>query len=112
MDSFDVVISPKALGQLDAYIDYIQHTLLNPKAAENVWRDALATGAQLSTVAGSLALCKNPALQDLGYRCIAFQSHRYIMLYRVVDTTAYVDAVYHMQQDYENILASELYTQN
>jgi plasmid stabilization system protein ParE len=112
MDSFDVVISPKALAQLDSYIDYIQHTLLNPQAAERVWRDALATRAQLSTVAGSLALCKNPALHDLGYRCIAFQSHRYAMLYRVVNTTAYVDAVYHMQQDYENIWASEINTPN
>lgn len=29
MDSFDVIISPKALAQLNDYIDYIQYTLMN-----------------------------------------------------------------------------------
>ena len=29
MDSYNVIISPKALSQLNNYIDYIQYTLLN-----------------------------------------------------------------------------------
>ena len=33
MDSFDVIISPKALSQLNDYIDYLQYTLLNEQAA-------------------------------------------------------------------------------
>ena len=54
MDSFDVIISPKALSQLNNYIDYLQYTLLNDQAGCNVWQDALETRDQLSKVAGSL----------------------------------------------------------
>ena len=51
MDSFNVIISPKALYQLNNYIDYLQYTLLNDQAAYNVWQDALETRDQLSRVA-------------------------------------------------------------
>lgn len=108
MDSYKVVISPKALSQLNDMVGYIRYTLLNPIAAQSVWQDALDTRAQLSAAAGSLALCRNPALHSLGYRCISFLRHNYVMLYRVKDSTAYVDAIYHMQQDYENTFSKEL----
>lgn len=48
MDSFDVIISPKALSQLNDYIDYLQYTLLNDQAACNVWQDALKTRDELN----------------------------------------------------------------
>lgn len=62
MDSFNVIISPKALSKLK----------------------------------------KN------GYHAIHFMRHRYLMLCRIEGTTAYVDAVYHQLQDYENTFADEL----
>ena len=108
MDSFDVIISPKALSQLNDYIDYLQYTLLNDQAAYNVWQDALEAREQLSKVAGSLKFCAHPQLKKNGYRAIHFMRHRYLMLYRVEGTTAYVDAVYHQLQDYENTFADEL----
>lgn len=107
MDSFDVIISPKALSQLNNYIDYLQHTLLNEQAAYNVWQDALKTRDQLSQVAGSLKFCSHPCLKKNGYRTINFQQHRYLMLYRVQDQTVYVDAIYHQLQDYENTFTNE-----
>ena len=33
---YDTIISPKALSQLDSYVDYILNTLLNPDAAINL----------------------------------------------------------------------------
>lgn len=108
MDSFDVIISPKALSQLNDYIDYLQYTLLNDQAAYNVWLDALETRNQLSKVAASLNFCIHPLLQKNGYRAIRFMRHRYLMLYRIEGATAYVDAIYHQLQDYENIFADEL----
>ncbi len=60
MDSFNVIISPKALSQLNSYIDYLQYTLLNNQAAYNVWQDALETWEQLSRVAGSLKFFTHP----------------------------------------------------
>lgn len=57
MDLFDVIISPKALSQLNDYIDYLQYTLLNDQAAYDIWQDALETRNHLSKVAGSLKFC-------------------------------------------------------
>lgn len=103
MDSFEIIVAPKALAQLESYIDYIQYTLLNEQAADSVWRDALETIDALATCAGSLALCTHPALNRLGYRAMFFISHRYVMLYRISGKTVYVDGIYHTLQDYENI---------
>lgn len=108
MDSFEVIISPKALAQLNNYIDYLQYTLLNDQAAYNMWQDALETRNQLSKVAGSLKPCSHPQLKKNGYRAINFQRHRYLMIYRVEGQTAYVDAIYHQLQDYENTFVDEL----
>lgn len=107
MDSFNVIISLKALSQLNSYIDYLQYTLLNDQAAYNVWQDALETRDQLSRVAGSLKFCAHPQLKKNGYRAISFLRHRYLMLYRVEDTTVYVDAIYHQLQDYEKSFVDE-----
>lgn len=108
MDSYDVIISPKALAQLESYIDYLQYTLLNDQAARNVWLDALETRDRLSRVAGSLKYCTHPKLKKAGYRSISFMRHRYLMLYRIGGTSVYVDAIYHQLQDYENTFADEL----
>lgn len=108
MDSFEVIISPKALSQLNSYIDYLQYTLLNGQAARSVWQDAMETQDQLSKVAQSLPLCQHPLLKRNGYHAINFLRHRYLMLYRIEGQCVYVDAVYHHLQDYGNIFASEL----
>ena len=102
MDSYKVIISPKALSQLEEYIAYIRYSLLNDQAAKAVWDDAVETAEKLETVAGSLKFCDDPDLKALGYRKLSFTRHRYIMLYRIENQTAYVDAVYHQLQDYEN----------
>lgn len=102
MDSYNIIISPKALSQLNSYIDYIQYTLLNDQAARNVWQDAIETKERLAMIAGSLKLCAHPELKRLGYHTINFKNHRYIMLYRINSAFVYVDAIYHQLQDYEN----------
>ena len=108
MDSFDVIISPKALSQLNDYIDYLKYTLLNDQAAYNVWQDALETREQLSRVAGSLKFCTHPQLKKNGYRAIHFMRHRYLMFYRIEGATVYVESIYHQLQDYENTFVGEL----
>lgn len=108
MDSYNVIISPKALTQLNRYIEYIQYTLLNEQAAHNIWQDAMDTRAKLSLVAESLKYCTHPQLKKHGYRAISFRHHRYLMLYRVDGKNVYVDAIYHQLQDYENLFTNEL----
>ena len=107
MDSYNVIISPKALSQLNSYIDYIQYTLLNVQAALSVWKDAMETRNRLSTMAESLKLCAHPQLKNLGYHAIHFKNHRYIMLYRIDGADVFVDAIYHQLQDYENNFVNE-----
>ena len=108
MDSFDVIISPKARSQLNDYIDYLQYTLLNDQAAYNLWQDALDTQEHLSKVAGSLKFCTHPQLEENGYHTINFMRHHYLMIYRIEGTTVYVDAIYHQLQDYESTFGDEL----
>ena len=105
---YKVIISRKALSQMDDYISYVQYTLLNPIAAESILRDAEETRKQLTEVAGSLKLCDHPKLRALGYHAIKFSKHDYAMLYRVEGETAYVEGIYHMMQDYENLFAGGL----
>lgn len=66
--------------------------------------DFEATAQSLKKVAGSLKLCDNHRLKELGYRRINFFSHRYFMMYRIVENTVFVDNIFHELQDYENIL--------
>ena len=105
---YDVIITPDAEQLLNSYIDYIQFTLMNEQAADNVLQDILDTADELERVAGSLPYCKKRSLRNLGYRKINFLRHSYVMLYVIDGNTAYVDAIYHQSQDYENIFESEL----
>lgn len=107
MDSYEVILSPKAEEQLNAYIDYIQYTLLSNQAAGEVWKDALETVKALESVAGSLQPCSNNRLAKLGYRSILFRRHKYVMLYRVQGKMAIIEGIYHLLQDYEGVFARE-----
>lgn len=108
MVSYNVITSPKALQQLESYIDYIQYTLFNNEAADSVWQDALNTVTELENVAGSLLPCKHPKLKKLGYHPMFFLAHQYVMLYRLEGTTVFVDGIYHQLQDYENLFAKDI----
>lgn len=107
MDLYEVVIAPKALAQLESYIDYIQYTLMNEQAASEVWQDAIELREHLTRIAGSIGLCSHPRLREMAYRATPFLRHRYVMLYRLTGNTVYVDAVYHQLQDYENTFGNE-----
>ena len=108
MDTYKVVISPRAMELLQKSMNYIRDVLLAPLAAQAVWEDALKTVREVKTVAGLLRLCSDPRLRSLGYHAARFQRHDYIMLYRIEGHTAYIDAVYHLKQDYERIFTREL----
>ena len=107
MDLYETIISPKALSQLDSYVDYILNTLMNPQAAMALLQDAIETRSLLARCAGSLGYCAHPVLKAEGYHPIRFTGHRYVMLYRIEGKTVYVDGIYHQLQDYENTFANE-----
>ena len=72
------------------------------QAAKNFLDDFEATIQSLESIAGSLKLCDNPRLKELGYRRINFFSHRYFMMYRIVEDIVFIDNIFHELQDYEN----------
>ena len=99
---YKILVSKNAEEDLERFLRYLIIDKANPQAAENVLNDYDATIACLKQVAGSLRLCDNPRLKSLGYRRINFMSHKYFMLYRIIDSTVYVDNIFHSLQDYEN----------
>ena len=102
---YKIVITPDAEQDLDGFIKYLLFEKKSRKAAQNILDDFEATKNSLLQVAESLKLCENPKLKKFGYRRINFLSHRYFMLYRVVDNTIYIDNIFHELQDYENLMS-------
>ena len=99
---YRVVVTKDAEEDLDRFINYLLIENRNEQAAKNVLNDFLATTESLKYVAGSLKLCDNPRLRQLGYYRINFLNHRYFMMYRIVDGVVVVDSIFHDLQDYEN----------
>lgn len=100
--AYKVFLTDDAAADLDDQIGYLMNVKKSPQAAAAVMDDFRETCGILKEIAGSLRLCENPRLKDLGYRRINFQRHRYFMMYRIVDDIAYVDDIFHELQDYEN----------
>lgn len=80
---YKVVLMKDAEEDLDRFITYLLLEKKSEQAARNLLNDFEATKISLSNVAGSLKLCDNLKLRELGYRRINFLSHRYFMLYRI-----------------------------
>ena len=99
---YKIVLMRGAEEDLDRFITYLLLEKKSEQAARNLLNDLETTKISLSNVAGSLKLCDNPKLRELGYQRINFLSHRYFMLYRIENNTVYVDNIFHELQDYEN----------
>lgn len=99
---YKIVVTADAQEDLDRYIKYLLFEKQSMQAAKNVLDDFAATKESLRYVAGSLKLCDNPRLNQLGYRRINFLNHRYFMMYRIVEDVVFIDNIFHDLQDYEN----------
>lgn len=99
---YKIVVTSDAEEALDRFIKYLLFEKKSELAAKNVLDDFEAVKESLKHVAGSLKLCDNPRLKDLGYRRINFLSHRYFIMYRIVDQVVFIDNIFHQLQDYED----------
>ncbi len=107
MALLNVVMTKRAEEQFNSYVDYIFYDLANETAARSVIMDLAKTKQILANVAEGRPFCKSPRLAELGYKQIRFRHHRYVMLYRVIGETVYVEAIYHELQDYENTFVND-----
>lgn len=96
------MITKDAKEDLECFIKYLIFEKKSVQAAENLLKDYDMTIESLRNVAGTLKLCDNKRLHQLGYRRINFFKHRYFMLYRIEDNVVFVDNIFHELQDYEN----------
>lgn len=99
---YKIFITEDAEEDLDSFVRYLLFEKMNEQAANDLLDDFEATMNSLSLVAGSLKVCDNPRLKELGYRRINFLTHRYFMLYRIDGDTVFIDNIFHELQDYEN----------
>jgi len=99
---YEVFITIDAENDLNQFVRYLLFEKHNEQAARNLLNDFELTKQNLQRVAGSLKVCENPRLKELGYKRINFTTHRYFMLYRVEENKAIVDNIFHELQDYEN----------
>ena len=99
---YRIVVTKDAIEDLDRFIKYLIFEKETMQSAQNVLNDYDATIESLKYVAGSLKLCDNPRLRQLGYRRINFLNHKYFMLYRIVDNIVFIDNIFHELQDYES----------
>lgn len=99
---YRIVVTSDAEEDLDRFIKYLLFEKKSEQAAKNVLDDFEATKESLKHMARSLKLCDNPRLKKLGYRRINFLSHRYFMMYRIVDQVVFIDNIFHQLQDCED----------
>ena len=99
---YKILITADAEEDLDNCIKDLLYEKKSMQAAKNVLDDFEATKKSLKYVDGSLKLCDNPRLNQLGYLRINFLNHRYFMLYRIVENVVFIDNIFHDLQDYEN----------
>ena len=88
------MITKDAEEDLERFIRYLIFEKKSIQAAKNVLNDFDTTIESLKHVAESLKLCDNERLRQLGYRRIKFLSHRYFMLYRIVEGVVFVDNIF------------------
>lgn len=99
---YKIVVTADAQEDLEHYMEYLLFEKQSMQAAKNVLDDFEVTQESLRLMAGSLKLCDNPRLNQLGYRRINFLNHRYFMMYRIVEDVVFIDNIFHDLQDYEN----------
>lgn len=76
------------------------------QAARHFVREIMEACERLAMSAESYALLENSQLREKGLRKIHFRKMRYKMIYHVIESTVFIDAIFHDLQDYEGILVS------
>lgn len=101
---YDVELSELAMEQYDKFLYYIYYTLKNPQAANSLMQDFDDTISILTEQADCFGYCRSEQLRKLGFHKIHFQKHRYLLVYRVKQSSVIVEGMYHELQDYENAI--------
>lgn len=100
---YKIILTEIAQYHLRNIAYYVRYILNNPNAADKIIQDAEDTMDKLKIFPQRIKLCEEPDLAIRGYRVILFQTHDYLMLYRVEENAVYIDGIYHQLQNYQNL---------
>ena len=93
---YKVQITASAERDLDEIIGYIMTKLRNPQAAMHVLSEVKSIYGILARTPAAYAECTHPLLH--GHRKAAFM--RYLMIFKIVDDTVYVERFFSELEDY------------
>ena len=103
MKTYKVIQSPEAKEQMKKYLAYLLFVIGRKDSYNAVKNDYKETLKRLSTSAGSVMDSKEPELAKRNLKKFFFESHRYVMLYRIKDgeqPIAEVVYIFHTLEDY------------
>lgn len=93
---YKVQITASAECDLDEIIGYIMTKLCNPQAAMHVLSEVESIYGILAKTPAAYAECTHPLLR--GHRKAIFM--RYLMIFKIVDDTVYVERFFSELEDY------------
>ena len=93
---YKVQITASAECDLDEIIGYIMTKLCNPQAAMHLLSEVESIYGILARTPAAYAECAHPLLR--GHRKAAFM--RYLMIFKIVDDTVYVERFFSELEDY------------
>ena len=105
---FDVIISRYAQEQLREYGSYLMYEKMNSQAADALMDDVIQVVRIGKARRAKLNYLRDRDLRTLGYKKIRLRKHRYLFIFRIQNDVAYIDAMYHELQDYENLFKEEV----
>lgn len=97
---YKVQITASAECDLDEIIGYIMTKLCNPQAARHVLSEVESIYGILARTPAAYAECTHPLLR--GHRKATFM--RYLMIFKIVDDTVYVERFFSGLEDYAHKL--------
>ena len=102
MQHYRVELTASAKRQLRNILEYIYYNLRNEQAYQSVKEDFIKTFERLEFSAGLIADSEDDILRKLNLKKMHFISHKYVLLFKVVEDVAYVVEIHHESEDYIN----------
>ena len=102
MMKWNVISTEDVQNDLDNFVYYLLVEKLNEQAAKALLDDYDETVEELSKIAVSLKPLEDPDLNE--YKKIRLRRHDYYLLYRLEETTAIIDRMFHDLQDLDKAM--------
>jgi plasmid stabilization system protein ParE len=98
---YEVIVAERAAEMLVGHARFLAQ--VSEAAAARLVEQFQANAASLQTMPERFSWLSDPLLPEHTYRKLLFEK-RYLLVYKVTDTTVYIDAVMDCRQDYARLL--------